>query len=354
MDREKLEELKEYINSIQKLEMALYTEKELQKKHMDVLKSNYPEPPKKRKIENPSFPKIEDYMPTAPKESVGLSIIMFLFFLGFIFQTMLYSSSLMEMLKHIAENGVSSLSISNAFSSNFEGSVMEFIFYLGFTILEGFLSISYFRNEIKSSKLLEKQKQEGSKKFDQAQARYNIIIENNKKVQNDIENEYEEEMLNYKRKTLAQYKKSCTLSNNKHEKMILEIKTALDDLYNYDVIFPKYRNLVAISSIKEYLESGRCYELEGPDGAYNMYEMELRQNLIIDKLTDIVENLNEIKENQYLLYQSLNEANEKIDYIMNDIENLNSTASLNAYYSQISALAATAPRVTYGYTKIIN
>ena len=56
-----------------------------------------------------------------------------------------------------------------------------------------------------------------------------------------------------------------------------ELERALQirsDLYSCNVIFSKYRTLPAIASILEYLESGRCEALSGPDGAYNLYESE--------------------------------------------------------------------------------
>lgn len=59
----------------------------------------------------------------------------------------------------------------------------------------------------------------------------------------------------------------------------------------------------------EYLASGRCYSLEGHEGAYNIYENELRQNTIINQLDGITSKLDSIKSNQYLLYNSITEAN---------------------------------------------
>ena len=40
-----------------------------------------------------------------------------------------------------------------------------------------------------------------------------------------------------------------------------ELQLALSSLYDMDVIYPKYRNLVAVSTIYEYLSSGRCDHL---------------------------------------------------------------------------------------------
>ena len=84
-----------------------------------------------------------------------------------------------------------------------------------------------------------------------------------------------------------------------------ELKSALSKYYEGDVIYPKYRNLPALTSIYEYLTSGRCSELTGSDGAYNLYESELRQNIVISQLNTIISNLEQIRQNQYTLYQEM-------------------------------------------------
>lgn len=45
-----------------------------------------------------------------------------------------------------------------------------------------------------------------------------------------------------------------------------ETKKILEQLYNTNIIFLKYRNIIAISSFYEYLMAGRCTELEGAEG----------------------------------------------------------------------------------------
>ena len=87
------------------------------------------------------------------------------------------------------------------------------------------------------------------------------------------------------------------------------MEEALISLYEEGIIYSKYRNLVAVSTIYEYLASGRCDRLEGPNGAYNLYEMELRQNIVIGQLSTITENLEQIKENQHTLYYEIQSAN---------------------------------------------
>ena len=75
------------------------------------------------------------------------------------------------------------------------------------------------------------------------------------------------------------------------------VNDALRALYNTGIIWEKYQNLVAVSTMYEYIASGRCDRLDGPYGAYNLYESELRQNIIIGQLSKIETHLEQIKEN---------------------------------------------------------
>ena len=129
-------------------------------------------------------------------------------------------------------------------------------------------------------------------------------------------------------------------------------------LYAFDVVFGKYRNIVALATFFEYLVSGRCTALEGPNGAYNIYEAEIRANQIIGQLTKIVQSLEDIKENQYLIYSQLQETNATLHQLNNTMNNVSSSlhnisgymeivadntaviahnTAVNAYYSKINA-----------------
>lgn len=124
----------------------------------------------------------------------------------------------------------------------------------------------------------------------------------------------------------------------------------LDTYYRQNVIFPKYwHDFVAISSFYEYLASGRTKQLEvsntGADvGAYNLYEKELRQNLIIAKLDDIIRRLDDISTNQRMLYDAIQEGNRKVDQMSSQImrmsdslKSIENNSAISAYNSQITA-----------------
>ncbi len=138
---------------------------------------------------------------------------------------------------------------------------------------------------------------------------------------------------------------------------IIKINISVNQLNALNIIYPKYNNFIAITTFYEYFLTGRCDSLTGSTGAYNLYENELRSNIIIDKLDIIIEKLDNIKENQYQMYCVLNEINEmqknicsSLDKVVDEItsisksakniETLSSVTAYNttkmAYYSQIN------------------
>ena len=82
-----------------------------------------------------------------------------------------------------------------------------------------------------------------------------------------------------------------------------------------------------------------------------MYESELRQNLIIERLDKIIDSLEVIKENQYALYSELERTNEILNGISSDMRELVSTVRrieitanriedavhITNYYTQVTA-----------------
>lgn len=90
---------------------------------------------------------------------------------------------------------------------------------------------------------------------------------------------------------------------------------AKNELYSAGVIYGKYRDVVAICTFCDYFMSGRCDSLAGPNGAYNLYEQETRDNIVISKLNDVLNSLDKIQENQYYLYQELDRVNSSLGLI---------------------------------------
>ena len=139
--------------------------------------------------------------------------------------------------------------------------------------------------------------------------------------------------------------KKLVLKNEvkKLERSLSESKSRLDKMYDIGIIYPKYRNMTMTNTIYEYLKSGRCESLEGHEGAYNILEQEMRLDRIIVQLDNVVNQLDKIRENQYMLYSALQGINynittfndsvriisSKLDSALVDIDDITSASSEN-------------------------
>lgn len=127
------------------------------------------------------------------------------------------------------------------------------------------------------------------------------------------------------------------------ENLLKDLFHTRNALYAFNIIFSKYRNIVAISTFYEYLMTGRCSSLEGADGAYNLYESECRADMIISQLSVVIESLEQVKQNQYLIYSALQS-------IRMDLDELSST--MNAALTSIQCIEATTVEMSGQIEKI--
>ena len=202
---------------------------------------------------------------------------------------------------------------------------------------------------------LVKEDRKGDQIYENKLAQYNDDV---KKAEED----YQRKMEQYQRKMTeanAAYQKKCeetkqayNYANQSVEQMVEplnETKAILQKYYDLDIIFPKYRSLAAMSTMCEYFQTGRCSELTGPNGAYNLYESELRQNLIINQLDAVIGQLEQIKNNQYLLYTELRQVREATEYIagtttalLDSSKRIEANTAVTAYCAEITAANTTA------------
>lgn len=139
-------------------------------------------------------------------------------------------------------------------------------------------------------------------------------------------------------------KKEIDLQINILNKKRVEVTEILKQLYDLNIIYPKYRNFVAVTTFYEYFESGRCNTLQGHEGAYNIYENEIRLNVIITKLDDIIERLDEIRSNQYAIHNAVCEGNRIANNIYQQaiktsgkIDLISENSAITSYNSMITA-----------------
>lgn len=137
--------------------------------------------------------------------------------------------------------------------------------------------------------------------------------------------EKECEKVQYERLQIQNQVNSAKIQKQVVESYLQQVKVLLTSsqknlakTYDCNIIFPKYRNYIMVSSLYEYLSAGRCTTLEGHEGAYNILELEIRLDRIITKLDAVLKNLEAIKLNQYTLYSCLNESNQTINMLLQE------------------------------------
>lgn len=202
----------------------------------------------------------------------------------------------------------------------------DFIPLISMVIIDGIILAIY----LPKKRELEK---EYSEQMDKYNEDYNLCQE---------ENENRREEFAYNQKC---WEDSCAKMRATLEKPLKETKESLERVYAKNIIYPKYRNLPALTSIYEYYVTGRCEELSGPYGAYNLYEDEVRKDKIISQLNTVIANLEQIKQNQYKLYEQVcqiqsnsNRMVRELNAIKGYVIELTNLTALNTYYNGVMAL----------------
>ena len=305
---------KAYTSRAKELENAIFTQKKLMEAHKALMEEQRPIKPTKPELSKPVFPS-RGYNPKVDTSDLWMGLVFILcglcglfglFFMGSMDTAFLFSSLILLIL-----GGV------------------------------GIKKVRDYANEKEEHDI-----EEGiiEKKYIAAQKDYEIRLKAYESSVIDANAEFSKSMTNYSNE-LATYNNECTSAMNRHESALSNLENALQALYDENVIFPKYRNMVAITTINEYLVSGRCFELEGPNGAYNLYEMELRQNIVIGQLATVVDNLDQIRNNQYSLYCEIVNTNNIVSQIVDELREIKTETKLNTYLSKITAMSSIAHNV---------
>ena len=121
------------------------------------------------------------------------------------------------------------------------------------------------------------------------------------------------------------------------QEKLTETQRVLQQLYDRGLLYSKYRNVVAVCSIYEYFESGRCTELTGPDGAYNKFDTELQFRRIEGKLDTVIQKLDEVRTSQEMLCSMVEAGNRLTGEL---IGKTSESIRLQEYSAEQSAIAA--------------
>ncbi|MBQ8926664.1 MAG: hypothetical protein IJ055_00125 [Oscillospiraceae bacterium] len=110
-----------------------------------------------------------------------------------------------------------------------------------------------------------------------------------------------------------------------------ELRSLLSNYYAIPVLHRDYQNFVAVCSIHQYFESGRCSTL---GDAYNLFEDEKFKRLVLYKLDDIINRLSQIQQTQRELYDAISRCESQIHSltyaVSNMSDNLDSVSKSNA------------------------
>lgn len=149
------------------------------------------------------------------------------------------------------------------------------------------------------------------------------------------QNEYSEKCVLYEKRKLSfnetildpLYKQRDQMKNNHN---------LLNKAFNHSMnfIYPKYRNIVCVCQFTQYIESGRCETFDGPYGCYNLFEQELRMNLIVNKLDIVISKLDTIIENQHEMVNLL----KSIDRTAKEIKTNTDVIVMNTAITALASL----------------
>lgn len=175
----------------------------------------------------------------------------------------------------------------------------------------------------------------GDKKYNN-----NLKQQADEEYKHDMES-YEKYVLNDRERVSKELENLPILKSDisKLESQLLDNKKTLKSLYDLNIIYSKYRTFEAVTQFLEYLKSGRCSELEGTYGCYNLYEDELKAGTIISNLASINNKMDSVLKNQRELYDAVVEIGNKVNSICKEVslsnENIEQKLDVIASHQEI-------------------
>jgi hypothetical protein len=306
--------LKEYLSALIDRYKAIYTARQLRKHIQSQISQLHNENEQKYKPSEPPKPPVfvDNSKPTA--EIVAVSICYGLF----VFQCIAIVLKILDFF------GLEEM------STPLEIFILILCFALG--IIYPFYRV-ISRTAAKSAA-----RDKAEKDFEHAKKNYNSALANYEKRVEELSVQREQNIV-----AIEELKRK----DKQLEAIITSAENTVAEYFDMNIVFDKYRHFVAVATFYEYLMSGRCDALEGRDGAYNLYETELRQNIIIGKLDEAVNRLSEIRDTQYVLCKAIQESNRTSREIVNELSEINDSARA---IEGSSASAAKSAKLTEFYT----
>ena len=177
---------------------------------------------------------------------------------------------------------------------------------IGSGVVAYFLTGHFIKNQVASANEKAYQKECNAAK-DAAKSQYEREIQIFNWEINDIE--FKEE----KNKIIREGLRAVIAEN---ERTGERIRKELKRLYDRNIIHEKFRSMVAVTQIYEYLDVGVCSTLEGADGAYAMYYNDIRTEKICDGIqqlkTAMQRGLSKLMASQNTMCQLLSDTNNSI------------------------------------------
>ena len=170
---------------------------------------------------------------------------------------------------------------------------------------------------------------EKQKKLDELTARDNEL---NEMLKNPME--YAQKML--ENSGPAKVKRLYEAEIQRNAKMLRKGYQTESDLQNVLFVFPKYLDILAVSKIYEYLVTGRVTSLTGANGAYTLYESEMRSSRAPGMSAIMRRTENAARE--FTIYNALssvskimNEIGDKTEAAAEELKTSNNTDALEEY-----------------------
>lgn len=161
-----------------------------------------------------------------------------------------------------------------------------------------------------------------------------------------------------KRSLQIQYlDKEKSLIDNK----IKEVNNSLASMYDLSIdgkmcLHPAYRGLSSVAVLYGYIDTGRCKELEGHEGAYNIFEQERRLGYIIDKLDVISNKLDKLNGTMMYMGRAVSECYYKLDELnQNSIKTIDAIQSMDfSVTEQLSGLSGSVSQMSNNISNAVD